>query len=344
METNVNLTGNSNSAQANSSGVGPNGNLFTSARDSYVGLNSKYGTVLGGYLSTPYRSAIAGLDVMPGSTGAMANHNLFGKANFAASAAASSNAYGVQGVSYTAAFRTTAIAYAMPTLYGFNGSIAYTGNGSNSATTCLNNSNSCNANQNVSGMSVGLGWDGYGIGIRGAFQQVKTNLGVPGTANPALVNGITSYLIGAQYTGVPGLKVAAAYGRTSAGMNGQTVGTVGTVGSAKGTQNSVWVGASYRFGNNEPALMYASNSNMSGLNQNNTAGAQVYGGQEGATQWGARWGYYLSKRTQVYGLVSQVKNNANGTYDFLGSAPVSSSPMYGGARVTTYGAGLRTNF
>jgi predicted porin len=344
IETNVNLTGSTNNTSANSSGVGTGGNLFSSARDSFVGLNSKYGTVLGGYLSTPYRSTIAGLDVMPGSTGAMANHNLFGKANFAASAAASSNAYGVQGVSYTAAFRTTAIAYAMPTLYGFNGSIAYTGNGSNSATTCLNNSNTCNANQGASGMSVALGWDGYGVGIRGAFQQVKTNLGVPGTvnSNPALVNGVTSYLIGAQYTGVPGLKVAAAYGRTAAGMNGQTVGTNGTVGSAKGTQNSVWVGASYRFGNNEPALMYASNSNMSGLNQNNTAGNQVYGGQEGATQWGARWGYYLSKRTQVYGLVSQIKNNANGTYDFLGQQ--SSNPMYGGARVTTYGAGMRTNF
>ena len=350
METNVNLTGaNQNStASANSSGVGTGGNLFNSARDSFVGLNSKYGTVLGGYLSTPFRSTVAGFDVMPGSTGSMANHTLFGRTNFATAAATNNTGYGTTlgGVSYGAAFRTTAIAYAMPTLYGFNGSIAYTGNGSNSATTCLDTAASptgCNANNGVSGLSMALGWTGYGVNVTGAFQQVKTNLGVPNQNNGTNTNsmsGATNYMLGASYTGIPGLKVAAMYGRASFGMNASQVN--GGVGSAKGTQNQLWVGTSYRFGNNEPRIMYSSNSNTSGLAANNTAGIPAYGGQDGATQWGLGWGYYLSKRTQVYGLVSQVKNNANGTYDFLGAA--STTPMNGGAKLTTYGAGLRTNF
>ena len=347
METNVNLTGSTNStAQNNSSGVGTqNTTLFGSARDSFVGLNSKYGTVLGGYLSTPFRSTVTGLDVMPGATGSMSIQSVFNRTNFASASAANTSAYGFQGVSYNAGFRTTAIAYAMPTLYGFNGSIAYTGNGSNSATTCLSTAASatgCNANQNVTGLSMNLGWTGYGVNVVGAFQQAHVNLGVPNQTagtNSQYLNGATNYLVGASYTGIPGLKASVAYARASFGINASQ--TNGGVGAAKGSQNQIYAGVSYRFGNNEPRVMYANSSNVSGLNQNNTAGTPAYGGQDGANQWGLGWGYYLSKRTQVYGLVSQIKNNANGTYDFLGAATTGTT---GGAKLTTYGAGLRTNF
>ena len=360
IETNVNMTG-----QSSGQGVAANtsNSNFGSLRDTYVGASSKYGTVLGGYLSTPFRSALTSFDVMPGATGDGRIENLMGGMRFALGEPGGAGYFNANS-----SVRATALAYALPTMYGFSGVIAYTGSNNNGGTNqttvgpaVVGSKFTSNSQINAapqSALSLNLGWEGYGFGIKGAFQQAKVNNSMQiiytdannlVTDSPTIsgnAQALTSYLIGAQYTGVPGLKVAAAYGRTAAGMNGQTNGTVGTVGSAKGTQNSVWVGASYRFGNNEPALMYANNSNMSGLSQNSNAGAtngqQVYGGQEGASQWGARWGYYLSKRTQVYGLVSQIKNNANGTYDFLGQQ--SSSPMNGGARVTTYGACLRSNF
>ena len=350
METNVNMTGSTKNNQAYG-----DGDAFTSMRDSYVGMSSKYGTVAAGYLSTPFRTAVAGLDVMPGATGSMAINGLFGRTSFTATQAVNGNNYGTG--SYNAADRSTAIAYIMPTLYGFNGAIAYTGSGKNDLVTC-NGGNSCNGNQTANNaLSFNLGWSGYGVGIIGAFQQVHVNAGVPagsttsttqsaGGAAVVTTTGTnnqtsswTNYMLGAQYTGVPGLKVAAAYGRATVGENANSA--TGT-GAAKGSQNQIWVGASYRFGNNEPRVMYANNSNMSGLSQNNTAGTPQFGGQNGASQWGLGWGYYLSKRTQVYGLVSQIKNNANGTYDFFGSS--TTGQTNGGQRLTTYGAGLRTNF
>ena len=70
IETNVALTGTSNSSNGSNGNVANTTNSsFVSARDSYVGLNSKYGTVLGGYLTTPYRAIVTGFDVMPGATG-----------------------------------------------------------------------------------------------------------------------------------------------------------------------------------------------------------------------------------------------------------------------------------
>ena len=331
-ENQINLTG----TAGNTNTAGTTSSMFGSMRDSYAGLSNKYGTVAAGYLSTPFRLAVAGLDVMPGATGSMANNGLFGRTNMPVSQAINANAYGT--ASYNAAFRSTAIAYMLPTLYGFNGAIAYTGQGSNDLVKCNGVAN-CNGNQGAqNGLSLSLGWSGYGVGVIGAFQQVHANLGVPtGTANQT--SAWTNYMLGAQYTGVPGLKVAAAYGRATVGENANT----GTgAGAAKGSQNQVWAGVSYRFGNNEPRAMYANNSNISGLSQNNTAGTPQFGSQNGASQWGLGWGYYLSKRTQVYGLVSQIANRANGYYDFFQATTTSATN--GGQRLTTYGVGMRTNF
>ncbi len=338
VETNVNLTGGSAVAVQN-------GSTWGSMRDSYVGVNSKYGTVLGGYLSTPYRSALNSFDVMPGATGVGRIENLMGNMRFGGgtlNGAPSTSTGSVQGSS---SVRATAIAYALPTMYGINGSIAYTGsaNNGNSNQTSQTYGSGVNTVLPQSALSLNLGWSGYGVDIKGAFQQAKVNNtqaatvsvdsagNVDGNSATALnASGYTSYLIGAAYTGVPGLKAAVVYNRNTMGFNGN--GT--DVGAAKGSSNQIWAGASYRFGNNEPRLSYVNSSNTSGLDS--------MGGQDGGRQWTANWGYYLSKRTQVYGLVSQVKNNANGVWNFAGTG--SNLAPTGGQNLLTYGAGMRTNF
>ena len=322
IETNVNMTGGSAVAAGN-------GNAFTSMRDSYVGLGTKYGNVLGGYLSTPYRTAVNSFDVMPGGTGSGKTENILGKIRLN-----STNVNGVVnqgGIQYDNSVRATALAYALPAnAYGINGSIAYTGsanNGLNNNTTQTLSTTSVTTVAPQNALALGLGWEGYGVGIKGAFQQAKINNTMTG-AN--IASGYTSYLVGAQYTGVPGLKVSAVYNRNTLGTNAN-----GTVGAGKGSNNQFYVGASYRFGNNEPRIAYSTTSNTSGLS------TQGYG-QDGGTQWTGNWGYYLSKRTQVYGLVSQVRNNANGVW-VMGTQASNVLPT-GGQTVTTYGAGLRTNF
>jgi len=341
VETNVNLTGGSAVA------VG-NGSTWGSMRDSYVGLNSKYGTVMGGYLSTPYRSALNSFDVMPGATGVGRIENIMGNTRlgvgFQNGAPAAST-----GTGYTQAsssVRATALAYALPTMYGFNGSIAYTGSANNgNLNSTANNMTSSTAQTTVlpqSALSLNLGWAGYGVDVKGAFQQAKVNSYAPGSyststtnengyytqPDTSLISGYTSYLIGAAYTGLPGLKAAVVYNRNTLGLNADGA----TSGAAKGSNNQIWAGVSYRFGNNEPRLSYVNSSNTSGLGN----------GQDGGNQWTANWGYYLSKRTQVYGLVSSVSNNANGVWNFAGTG--SNLAPTGGQNLMTYGAGMRTNF
>ena len=323
-ESYVNLTGGQQGVATN------NGNFFGNMKDSYVGLNNKYGTVLGGYLSTPYRATVNSFDVFPGDRSDSVIENVIGKQRFGYGNGTGATGY----VQADSTVRATALAYAMPTLYGVDGSIAYTGsnnNGTNNQTVNQVGSTTQTTLGLQNAFTFNLGWTGYGVGIKGAFSQAKVNATLQdsvGATTTTPYNGYTSYLIGAQYTGMPGLKVAALYNRNSLGTNGE-----GNLGAQKGSNNQVYVGASYRFGNNEPRASYISSSDTSGIQGI---------GQDGGTQWNLGWGYYLSKRTQVYGMVTQYKNNANGVW-----APMQTGTNIlptGGQMLTTYGAGLRTNF
>ncbi|WP_162051002.1 porin [Fluviibacter phosphoraccumulans] len=318
IETNVGLTGqsaNQGVAAGSTSNAG-----WGQLRDSYVGMNSKYGTVLGGFLSTPYRSALTSFDVMPGATGDARIETMMGTQRVSKN-----------GLAYTAqsSVRATALAYALPTMYGFDGSIAYTGSNNNG-----NNENVNSTGNNLySALSTQIGWTGYGVNVKGAFQQAKMMGATTAGVSQTPANAYTSYLIGASYTGLPGLKASVVYNRNTLGGNTATLATGATSDANKGSNNQIYAGVSYRFGNNEPRLTYQNSSNTSF----NGASAN-----DGATLWGANWGYYLSKRTQVYGIVSTIKNNQNGTVN-MASGGTSLVPT-GGQVVTTYGAGLRTNF
>ena len=328
-ESYVNLTGGQQGVATN------NGNLFGTMKDSYVGLNNKYGSVLAGYLSTPYRATVNSFDVFPGDRSDSVIENIIGKQRFGSrngDGAGLTTGY----VQADSTVRATALAYAMPTLYGIDGSIAFTGsnnNGTNNQTINQVGSTTQTTLGLQNALAMNLGWSGYGVAVKGAYSQAKINASLQdstGAVATTPFNGYTSYLVGVQYTGVPGLKTGVLFNRNSVGTNGE-----GNLGAMKGTNNQVWAGASYRFGNNEPRISYVSTSNTNGL------GAQGYG-QDGGTQWNLGWGYYLSKRSQVYGMVTQYKNNANGVW----------SPMQtgtnilptGGQTLTTYGVGLRTNF
>ncbi len=326
-ETALDILGNQQGATADAAvGVSNGVGLFSSAlRDSYVGLNSKYGTVLGGYLSTPFRSALVSFAVEPGATGAMTIDKQMGTMRF-----------GYDGVQYASSTRATALAYAMPTLYGFDGSIAYTGSNNNGSTNTTDLA-SCNASLSActatpqSAFSFNLGWTGYGVNIKGAFSQFNNNV-TPDANGAGNYGDYTSYLVGAMYTGVQNLKLSTVYNRNTLGTNG-TLATV-TNGAGKLTNNQLYAGAAYRMGNWEPTLSATWSSDVNGaLTQ-----------QLGSRQWQARVGYYLSKRTQAYGLISNLNNSANQNFTFGQQTSALGTAGATGMNLFTYGVGMRTSF
>jgi len=135
------------------------------------------------------------------------------------------------------------------------------------------------------------------------------------------------------YTGVQNLKLSGVYVRNTLGTNGVT--SVTTSGAGKLSNNQWWMGASYRMGNWEPRVSASFSSDLDGSSVQ----------QLGSRQWTANLGYYLSKRTQVYGLISNLNNSANQTFTFgQQTSSLGSSATTSGSNLFTYGMGMRTTF
>ena len=333
-ETTLYMAGNGAGAGVQANGGSLFGTSGGSMRDSFVGLNSKYGTGLAGYVSTPLRSSLTSFDVMPGATGSSQIDNYMGTMRWG-QRGGNSGVSGTGALQYASAIRATAVAYAMPTLYGFDASIAYTGSRNNGVTNQTAASGECNDYSACtvtpqSAWGFNLGWTGYGVNIKGAFQQASNNVSGTTLGTGQNLGDYTSYLVGAGYTGIPNLKTSVVYMRNSLGTNG--VSSVTNNGAGKVSNNQLYAGASYRMGNWEPRLSAVWISDNDGSTDQ----------QMGARTWTANVGYYLSKRTQVYGLVSNLNNSANQNYSF--GQQNNNLKAVGGNNLFTYGMGVRTTF
>ena len=323
-QVNMNGTGTGNMAYGGAQG-------FTVLRDTYVGLNNQSaGLVKLGYLSTPYKNTLDQIDVFDGRGDAQIA-TIFGRT--VAGAGSTATAVSQYAMNQTAYGRSTSVMYVTPELAGFTGSLLYSGNGSNNNTTDqINTAAVTGAVAPNSVTSGNLKWSGSGVNVIGSVQHARyTNAAGINVSSLASSN---NYVIGAYYVGIPGLKVGAAYGRNQENLN-----AIPSSGATTANSNSTWVGASYRFGNNEPRISYVNTSNTSGSGNNYT-----FGSQNGASQWNLGWGYYLSKRTQVYAIASQIKNNANGVYNFASYTGGTTNNLTGGETLTTYGVGMKTAF
>jgi predicted porin len=338
-ETGINLTGQNTTANGSHPGAvnyGGTSGLLGGQRDTFVGLNSKYGTLLGGFLSTPMRSSLTSFAVEPGATGSMTIEKQMTQMRF-----------GFSNTTFGTAIRATGIAYAMPTMYGFDASIAYTGSNNNGTTNTSPITGGCGTGEGVSACSAtpqsafgfNLGWTGYGVNIKGAFQQNNNNFAAGTTSNlgqSSAIGNYTSYLVGAIYTGLPGLKASAVYVRNTLGTNGSTgIGGVTPNGAGKISNNQLYTGVSYRMGNWEPSVSATWSSDFDGSSVQ----------QMGSRQWQLRTGYYMSKRTQVYGLISNLNNSANQNYTFgQQTSQLGGNSGATGGNLFTYGMGVRTTF
>lgn len=237
-------------------------------------------------------------------------------------------------LSYDSAVRSTSVVYSTPRWQGLRGSVAYTGS-NNNGTTNLSNTTLCNASHSAcsvtpqSAWGFNLAWAGYGIDTQVAFQQANYHLAPLQNFSINNVGDYTSFLVGAAYTGVPGLKLSSVFIRNNLQSYGPSTIADGPNILAN---NQLWMGASYRYGAHEPRIAVVWNSDTNGSN------AQQYG----ARQWNLNWGVYLSKRTQIYGVVSYLSNSANQNYA-LGFQSSNLLPT-GGQDLLTYGSGIRTQF
>ena len=325
-ETGINVSGNNGSGAAFGTGE-----LFGAGmRDSYVGLTGQFGSAIAGYLSPPVRSTLASAAVMPGGTG---------PADITKQMTAIRLGRPVGGTQYSSTVRSTGIMYAMPTFYGVDGTIMYSGS-NNNGTTNTTPAASCSGDeasacsmtpQSIFGFN--LGWTGYGLSLKGAFQQATNRITPVAGTNIGNYGDYTTYLLTPAYTGIPGLKISAVYARNSLGTVGTTLAT--PQGAGKLTNNQLWMGISYRKGLWEPRFAASWSSDLNGSDVQ----------QLGSRQWTANLGHFLSERTQVYGVISNLSNSANQTFTLgLQTSQLGTSGITSGSNLFTYGLGLRTSF
>jgi len=183
LETSVNSLGNERGQTSAN-----NGTAFGTLRDSFVGINlDDLGSIRGGYMSTPYRSAMVSMEIFPGA-----------------------------GIDLTPSTRATGVQYSLPrNRNNIHGSVSFSGN--NSPT---NQAPTTTATDRV--ISANLGWHRENFRAIAAVQQTDFVQGATGRKYP--VQQATNYMVGANYTGVANTRLSAIYGhnqyRTFDGQRG----------------------------------------------------------------------------------------------------------------------------
>jgi predicted porin len=303
-------------------GLDGNASTFGITRDSYVGVSGGFGTVVGGHLSTPYRSALAGLEVVRGATSPAATAmNVLGKAVTTVGTAAASQVNTV-----TAARISNTVAYISPTVAGFNAVAAYSAGplGAESRTTTPALVAGTDVNPTAYGLS--LNYANGPIKAVYAYQDIKEAVAFTGASADS--SSVRSQLLGGSFTfGSTTLSAVYDENRTKAGGNI----AVGTAQQAKRT--GWYVGAKHVVGAHEFNLGYA---RLGDVKLNNGAS----GSDTGANSYSFLYGFNLSKRTQAYGFYSKIRNDNRSAVDFTTTAVGTTN----GADPQTLGVGVRHSF
>lgn len=269
---------------------------FGTGRDTYVGLSGNYGTVAAGYLSHPYRSALVGMDVVPGSAGVGSITGIMGNLNDQANLG----------------IRSQAIAYISPSFGGLHGAIAYTGNEDK------DDKAKARATGNPYGVSMSLTYE------NGPFKAVYAH-----TSAQDILAGADStvkgHLLGGSYNFEQGTTVGVVYETIK---NDQA-------GNAYDKRGAWGLNAKHVLGQHEFAAAYYKAGDVK------TQAGDLDGSD--ARQVTLRYGYNMSKRTQVYGIYSQIKNGSAANYRF-GNASAIENASNSGNDHRSVGVGIRHSF
>lgn len=254
------------------------GNTLAS-RNTFAGLSStSLGTVLLGRHDTPYNIATRKLDLF-GDTAAD-NRSIMG-----GGAATTAARVSTVGASFDGR-QPDVIAYISPSLSGFTGAIAYV----------------AGADAAVANQKKGRAWSMaglYGAGpFYGSLAYEVHDLGTAGTGTLgtpiAALAGLKEKAVklGLGYADGP-VTVNFAYEKLSDNFAGAGANLLG--------HSSYYIGTKYAFGNDAVKLAATKAGSNSGV-------------ATGASQVSLGYDHSLSKRTTVYALYSNLKNDTNGLY------------------------------
>lgn len=256
---------------------------FSTARDSFVGISGNFGTVAGGYMSHPYRSTVSSFDVVPAAAGVGAINGIIG--NFGRAAAAGNADLFA---------RSQAIAYVSPEFSGLTASIAYTSNETKA-------SNAGVANP-------------YGISLSARYENGPLKLAYARTDSHDTILGGSPLNTAAADSKLTGDFLGASWAFAQTGTTaGLVYERLRDNGSVSNEERDAWgVNLRQPVGNGEIAAAYyaAGIRSATGGDVANTKANQVV----------LRYGYNLSKRSQVYALYSQINNGSAAGYNFANNS------------------------
>jgi predicted porin len=284
-----------------------------SSRNSGVGLNGTFGSILLGQWDSPYKVSTVRMDPFGDTT--IAGYTGILGGNF-------SQTLGNTGLSFDRRMRNT-VQYWTPNFAGLSGRVAYGANEEKPA----------NGSSNPTSLAASASYENGPLYLTGAYETHKDF----GSLNPAAPQGKdTGYKFGASYTIANAFTLSAIY----EWLKYQT--DVVPAGPNERKYQDWWVSGTYKLAANAFSLSYGQKAKNedNGVDKDNT-GAQYYA---------ARYGYSLSKRTEFYALYVKIKNDSAVNRDFmvgvnpLGVDGQGNGALPLGADPTGFGVGLIHKF
>ena len=281
------------------SATGLTGGSNQSRRNTFVGLSStQLGAMTLGVQDTPFKTSTGPLD-------AFGQHTL----------ADYRSLWGAIGGANVASIRAqNSVMYTSPNWAGFTMKVlgAATNEGGNNVVVGVPGATSASSVNNPHYYSASGVYTNGPIYATLAYENNKT------VANNAQDLTFRNWRTGVGYS-FAGFKFGVAYERIRA--NGQSP-AVGPAIAKEAYRNAWYLPVSYQFGNNTIKAAY---THAGKSNQKSGAGLDM-SGNDGAKQWALGFDHAMSKRTNLYALYTQVRNDSNGVYG-LGGAGTGIAPV-----------------
>ena len=285
------------------------GNGWGKTRNSMLGMNGGFGTVFLGLYDTPYKVAHNKIELFDNTTFGSAI-NVLGRINTVAA--------GTAGAAASYNFndrRKNSLQYWSPNMEGFQVKFGYSTDVSSTATIGPTQG----TKQDMLNLSATYENDMFYAAY--AYANYNDLNAASSTARVATDKMTGNRLVG-----------AVKFGDAMVGATYERLNSSSVTAASNGARTAWELVGTYKIG--------ASNLGLSYVNAGNFGSPST--GANGAKQISLRYGYKFSKRTELYGMYSSLKNDVNGKYNFDGGTAIAGSQA--GAKLDGFGVGMIHTF
>ena len=298
-------------------------------RNSNIGLAGGWGTLFFGNWDTPYKAATGGLDPFYDTGIASVRRNVLSTpgANITSSPTGTATA-----APAAAAFRRRAnnsVQYWTPTAGGFSGRVAYEANEGRSSTTGANPTlYSVAGFYNNGPILASIGYEKHKDFLTTTGAAFPFALGSPTASDDHAVILAFRYSFSKTRLGVVYEKLRYSTSGAALGNNANSLDKKNYFLFVSHTEGPHIFRASYGRAN-DGECTFTNGTNCSTTNQ-------------GAKAYALGYGYALSKRTELYVLYTEIKNDSAAAFNFTNSGAIGT--VAAGADPKGYAAGIRHSF